>query len=628
MSEHIKVKLSEFLSKHRRSILLLLDILVIAASYSLTWVLISGRADMEAYFSLLISSCFLFVSCFAIVYAATGMYDSLWRYAEIVEIFRCCLSSLAATGIFVVMTQILFQERRFPRSVYVLSALFATTFTLYIRLVYRMYRNIRINRMGKKRRRVMVVGAGDAASTLLHEINKNPTKEMNVICAVDDDVNKVGRNLLGVHIMGTTDDIPTLVQQCQIETILIAIPTLDGKNKKRILDICSSTNCNIRMLPDIVKIIKDDEDVLSRLTDVKVEDLLGREPIILAEEAYKFVNNKVVMVTGGGGSIGSELCRQIAGFKPKKLIIVDIYENSAYSIQQELKRKYGKKLDLDVRIASVRDTKKMDDLFSELRPNVVFHAAAHKHVPLMEDAPEEAVKNNVFGTYNCALCAEKYSVEKFVLISTDKAVNPTNVMGATKRICEMIIQNIAENTEGTTTFAAVRFGNVLGSNGSVIPLFKEQLAEGGPLTVTDKDIIRYFMTIPEAVSLVLEAGAISKKSGEIFVLDMGEPVKIVTLAENLIKMAGFIPYKDIDIVFTGLRPGEKLYEELLMDEEGLKKTDNNKIFIGSPIKMDASRFFSDLLELKAVAYENDREKLLVKIKAMVPTFNHQIVNYH
>ena len=628
MSEHIKVKLSEFLSKHRRSILLLLDILVVAASYSLTWVLISGRADMEAYFSLLISSCFLFVSCFAIVYAATGMYDSLWRYAEIVEIFRCCLSSLAATGIFVVMTQILFQERRFPRSVYVLSALFATTFTLYIRLVYRMYRNIRINRMGKKRRRVMVVGAGDAASTLLHEINKNPTKEMNVICAVDDDVNKVGRNLLGVHIMGTTDDIPTLVQQCQIETILIAIPTLDGKNKKRILDICSSTNCNIRMLPDIVKIIKDDEDVLSRLTDVKVEDLLGREPIILAEEAYKFVNNKVVMVTGGGGSIGSELCRQIAGFKPKKLIIVDIYENSAYSIQQELKRKYGKKLDLDVRIASVRDTKKMDDLFSELRPNVVFHAAAHKHVPLMEDAPEEAVKNNVFGTYNCALCAEKYSVEKFVLISTDKAVNPTNVMGATKRICEMIIQNIAENTEGTTTFAAVRFGNVLGSNGSVIPLFKEQLAEGGPLTVTDKDIIRYFMTIPEAVSLVLEAGAISKKSGEIFVLDMGEPVKIVTLAENLIKMAGFIPYKDIDIVFTGLRPGEKLYEELLMDEEGLKKTGNNKIFIGSPIKMDASRFFSDLLELKAVAYENDREKLLVKIKAMVPTFNHQIVNYH
>ncbi|MBR6518361.1 MAG: polysaccharide biosynthesis protein [Oscillospiraceae bacterium] len=628
MSEHIKQKIVALLSKYRKAILLLMDILVVAVAYSLSWVLISGRADMAAYFSLLISSCFLFVACFAIIYAATGMYDSLWRYAEIVEIFRCCMSSVAATVVFIIMTQLLFQERRFPHSVYGLSAIIATTLTLYTRLVYRMYRNFRINKSGKKRRRVLVVGAGDAASTLLHEINKNPTKEMNVICVVDDDKNKVGRNLLGVHIMGTTEDIPTLVQQCQIETILIAIPTLDGKNKKRILDICASTNCNIRMLPDIVKIIKDDEDILSRISDVKVEDLLGREPIILAEEAYKFINNKVIMVTGGGGSIGSELCRQIAGFKPKKLIIVDIYENSAYYIQQELKRKYGKKLDLDVRIASVRDTKKIDDLFNELRPQVVFHAAAHKHVPLMEDSPEEAVKNNVFGTYNCALCAEKYSAEKFILISTDKAVNPTNVMGATKRICEMIIQNIAENSDGATTFAAVRFGNVLGSNGSVIPLFKEQLAEGGPLTVTDKEIIRYFMTIPEAVSLVLEAGAISKKSGEIFVLDMGDPVKIVTLAENLIKMAGLIPYKDIDIVFTGLRPGEKLYEELLMDEEGLQKTDNNKIFIGSPLKMDASRFFSDLLELKSAAYENDREKLMAKIKTMVPTFNHMVINHH
>ena len=627
MSEYIKSHFSRFLSKNRRTLLLMADVFVIAVAYSLTWVLISGRADMEAYFSLMVSSCFLFVSCFVIIFITTGMYDSLWRYAEIVEIFKCLRSSLVATAIFVCMTLVLFNERRFPRSVYVLSAMFATTFTLYIRLIYRMYRNTKINRKGKKRRRVLVVGAGDAASTLLHEINKNPTKEMNVICAVDDDKNKVGRNLMGVHVMGTTEDIPALVKQCQIETILIAIPTLSSQNKKRILDICSSTDCNIRMLPDIVKIIKDDEDILSRITDVKVEDLLGREPIVLADEALNFLNDKTIMVTGGGGSIGSELCRQIAGFRPKKLIIVDIYENSAYSIQKELKRKFGKKLDLDVRIASVRDTKKIDDLFNELRPDVVFHAAAHKHVPLMEDAPEEAVKNNVFGTYNCALCAEKYNVEKFVLISTDKAVNPTNVMGATKRICEMIIQNIAENTEGSTTFAAVRFGNVLGSNGSVIPLFKEQLAEGGPLTVTDKEVIRYFMTIPEAVSLVLQAGAISNKSGEIFVLDMGEPVKIVTLAENLIKMSGLIPYKDIDIVFTGLRPGEKLYEELLMDEEGLRKTDNNKIFIGSPLKMDASRFFTDLLELKAVAYENNSEKLMEKIKTMVPTFNHEVIDY-
>ncbi|MEG1800471.1 MAG: nucleoside-diphosphate sugar epimerase/dehydratase [Oscillospiraceae bacterium] len=368
--------------------------------------------------------------------------------------------------------------------------------------------------------------------------------------------------------------------------------------------------------------------MLTRITDVRVEDLLGREPVILAESANNLIKNKIVMVTGGGGSIGSELCRQIATLNPKKLIIVDIYENSAYAIQQELIRKYADSLKLDVRIASVRDAKKMDMLFSELTPNVVFHAAAHKHVPLMEDSPEEAVKNNVFGTYNCALCAEKYGVEKFVLISTDKAVNPTNVMGATKRICEMIVQNIAENSDGVTTFVAVRFGNVLGSNGSVLPLFKDQLAEGGPITVTDKEIVRYFMTIPEAVSLVLEAGAMGKKSGEIFVLDMGDPVKILTLAENLIKMAGFIPYRDIDIVFTGLRPGEKLFEELLQDEESVRKTDNKKIFIGSPLKMDASRFFSDLLELKSVAYSNEQVRLLEKIKTMVPTFNHEIVNYH
>ncbi|MBR5251954.1 MAG: polysaccharide biosynthesis protein [Oscillospiraceae bacterium] len=628
MSDFIKTKFSAFLSKNRRTILLLADVIVVTISYSLTWALISGRADWDLYSSLLFSSCFLFVSCFAIVYVTTGMYDSLWRYAEIIEIFRCCMSSIAAIVIFVVMTLLLFQERRIPLSVYGLSAMFATTFTLYMRLVYRMYRNTKISKLGKKRRRVLVVGAGDAASTLLHEIKKNPTQEMSVVCAVDDNRDKVGRTIMGVSVMGTTEDIPTLVQQCQIETILVAIPTLDNKNKKRILDICASTNCNIRMLPDIVKIIKNEEDLLSRITDVKVEDLLGREPIILNDEDLAFINGKTVMVTGGGGSIGSELCRQIASFKPKKLVIVDIYENSAYSIQQELRRKYKDKLSLDVRIASVRDSKKMDDLFDELRPQIVFHAAAHKHVPLMEDSPGEAVKNNVFGTYNCALCAEKYEVEKFVLISTDKAVNPTNVMGATKRICEMIIQNIAENTEGTTTFVAVRFGNVLGSNGSVIPLFKDQLAEGGPLTVTDKNIVRYFMTIPEAVSLVLEAGAMSRKSGEIFVLDMGNPVKIVTLAENLIKMSGLIPYKDIDIVFTGLRPGEKLYEELLMDEEGMRKTENKKIFIGSPLKMDASRFFTDLLELKSIAYENDTERLLKKIKSMVPTFNHEVVDYH
>ena len=619
--------INRLISKFRRLILFMFDLVIVCCAYLFTWLLISGRANIGDYISLMVSSCFLFTACYGIVYYATGMYDSLWRYAEIIEFFRCAASSVAAVVAFIAITLMIFEERRLPISVYALSAVFASSRTLYTRLFYRMYRNTKINSLGKKRSRVLLVGAGDAASTLLHELNKNPDKDMNVICAVDDDKNKRGRSIIGVEILGSTDDIPDLVSQCQIDTILIAIPTLDRTNRKRIIDICASTNCKIKTLPDIVKIIADGEDLASRITDIKVEDLLGREPVILADEATKFIKGKTVHVTGGGGSIGSELCRQIAAIGPKQLLIVDIYENSAYAIQQELIRKYHGKLNLEVRIASVRDTKKMDALFREFRPEVVFHAAAHKHVPLMEDAPEEAVKNNVFGTYNCALCAEKYGVEKFVLISTDKAVNPTNVMGATKRICEMIVQNIARSSDGSTTFVAVRFGNVLGSNGSVLPLFKEQLAEGGPITVTHPDIVRYFMTIPEAVSLVLEAGAMGEKSGEIFVLDMGEPVKILTLAENIIKLSGFIPYKDIEIVFTGLRPGEKMYEELLQDEEGVRKTANSKIFIGSPLKMDADRFFTDLLELKAIAYENDRPKLMKKMRVMVPTFNHETVDY-
>ena len=618
--------INKFTSKYRRFFLLITDLVVVCAAYLLTWMLISGRASIKEYLGLMVSSCFLFVACYGIIFACTGMYDSLWRYAEIVEFFRCCISSAIAVLAFVVITMAIYTEKRIPYAVYVLSAVFGSSLTMYTRLTYRMYRNTKIGLMGKKRRRVMLVGAGDAASTLLHEINKNPDQEMNVICAVDDDHSKIGRSIIGIEVLGGTEDIPDLVAQCQIETILIAIPTLDSLNRKRILDICASTNCNIRTLPDIVKIIADGKDLASRITDVKVEDLLGRDPVILADEATKLVKDKVVFVTGGGGSIGSELCRQIASIGLKQLVIIDIYENSAYAIQQELVRKYHENLNLEVRIASVRDTKKMDSLFCEFKPNVVFHAAAHKHVPLMEDSPAEAVKNNVFGTYNCALCAEKYGVEKFVLISTDKAVNPTNVMGATKRLCEMIIQNIADNSQGTI-FVAVRFGNVLGSNGSVLPLFKDQLAEGGPITVTDPEIVRYFMTIPEAVSLVLEAGAMGEKSGEIFVLDMGNPVKILTLAENLIKMSGFIPYRDINIVFTGLRPGEKLYEELLQDEESVRKTDNKKIFIGSPLKMDADRFFSDLLELKAIAYENDEQRLLPKMKQIVPTFRHEVVDY-
>lgn len=618
----MRSQISSFAQRFRKQILITFDIFVVTVSYMLPWALIAGRTSYQEHNSLLISSCFFFVCCYEIVYGLMGMYDSLWRYAEIVEFFRLCVASVVAVSVFVVVTVLLWwQERRVPISVYFLSALFASSLTLYSRLTYRMYRNTTLKKRRQPRRRTMLIGAGDAASTLLHEVAKNKSPEMNFICCVDDAPEKVGRSIMGIEIMGTTEDIPELVERCEIETILLAIPTVDDENKRRILSICNQTKCNVRILPDIVQIIADGgKDMLTRVRDVRVEDVLGREPIELTDLTDALVSNKTVMVTGGGGSIGSELCRQIAARRPKKLVIVDIYENSAYSIQQELVRRYGSTLDLEVCIASVRDSKKMDRLFDRVRPNVVFHAAAHKHVPLMEDAPEEAVKNNVFGTYNVALSAEKYGAERFVLISTDKAVNPTNVMGATKRLCEMIVQALAQKS--ATKFVAVRFGNVLGSNGSVIPLFKEQIAAGGPVTVTHPDIVRFFMTISEAVHLVLEAGAMGD-GGDIFVLDMGNPVRILDLAENLIKLSGFIPYRDIEIKFTGLRPGEKLYEELLMDEEGLRQTDNKKIFVGAPLQLNKNTFFDHLKTLKEIAYSNNSENLVQALIDLVPTFHHE-----
>lgn len=586
------------------------------------WSLIDGRTSFYQHNSLLIASCFFFVCCYEIVYGLMGMYDSLWRYAEIVEFFRLCVASAIAVSVFVVVTVLLWwRERRVPISVYFLSAMFASSLTLYSRLTYRMYRNTTLKKRRQPRRRTLLIGAGDAASTLLHEAAKNKSPEMNFICCVDDAPEKVGRSIMGIEIMGTTEDIPDLVERCEIETILLAIPSADDENKRRILSICNKTKCNVRILPDIVQIIADGgKDILNRVRDVRVEDVLGREPIELTDLTNTLVSGKTVMVTGGGGSIGSELCRQIAACRPKKLVIVDIYENNAYAIQQELTRRYGSALDLEVCIASVRDSKKVDMLFDCHRPDVVFHAAAHKHVPLMEDAPEEAVKNNVFGTYNVAMSAEKYKTERFVLISTDKAVNPTNVMGASKRLCEMIVQALAQKSE--TKFVAVRFGNVLGSNGSVIPLFKEQIAAGGPVTVTHPDIVRYFMTISEAVHLVLEAGAMGN-GGDIFVLDMGNPVRILDLAENLIKLSGFIPYRDIEIKFTGLRPGEKLYEELLMDEEGLRQTDNKKIFVGAPLRLNKNTFFDHLATLKQIAYSNNSGNLVQALIDLVPTFHHE-----
>ena len=464
-------------------------------------------------------------------------------------------------------------------------------------------------------KKVIIVGAGSAGSTILKEIQTSNKIKYNVVGFVDSDKNKIGTYISGVKVLGEPENIKLYAEITDADLIIIAIPRATAKEIKRLSNLCLETKCETKILPGIYQLL-DGEISVSRLRNVDVQDLLGRDPIDLnTDEIMGYIKDEVVLVTGGGGSIGSELCRQIASHEPKQLIILDIYENNAYEIEQELKRTHPE-LNLLTLIASVRDSVKMDDVFRTYRPGIVFHAAAHKHVPLMETSPNEAVKNNIIGTYKVVKCADRYKVKRFVQISTDKAVNPTNIMGATKRVCEMIIQAFAKKSE--TKFVAVRFGNVLGSNGSVIPLFKKQIAEGGPVTVTHKDIIRYFMTIPEAVSLVLQAGAYAE-GGEIFVLDMGEQVRIYDLAYNLIKLSGFEPEKDIEIKITGLRPGEKLYEERLMAEEGLKKTANDRISIGKPLEIDEQKLFDSLNVLYDEAYsESTRMKQLVH--DLVPTY--------
>ena len=484
--------------------------------------------------------------------------------------------------------------------------------------------------MNDQRERTLIVGAGRAAAMILNEIRNaasdpnNPSNSILPVCLVDDDIGKLNTKLLGLDVVGPTKDIPVIVKQFHISLIIFAIPSCDESDRKRIMELCSESGCRIKMVPYLSQLFLDDDspELMSQVKDIKIEDLLGREPIRFDRTKIReFISGKICMVTGGGGSIGSELVRQIAKYDPKQIIIVDIYENNAYDIQQELNIEYEDKLNLVTLIASVRDRDKMDQVFRVYRPQVVFHAAAHKHVPLMETSPAEAVKNNIFGTWNMVTLAEKYGTQRFVMISTDKAVNPTNVMGATKRCCEMIVQYMSQKGS-KTEFVTTRFGNVLGSNGSVIPLFRRQIEAGKPVTVTHPDIIRYFMTIPEAVSLVLEAGAIAR-GGEIFVLDMGDPVKITTLAENLIRMYGKVPYRDVEIRFTGLRPGEKLFEELLMDEEGLKNTENKKIFIGNQIKIEPGKLMKQLIELYEVAEKNDNEKTVEKLEEMVETFHHK-----
>jgi len=462
---------------------------------------------------------------------------------------------------------------------------------------------------------VMLIGAGDAGRALALEFSNSDFVRDHLACVIDDNPVKLNKRLCGAPIVGGRQDIPEMVKQYRIDKIIFAIPSCAAKDRKEILDICTTTGCEVQILPGIFQMVNGDVSV-SKLRKVDPQDLLGRDPIrVNLEEIFDYINGKTVLVSGGGGSIGSELCRQIASAKPRRLVIFEIYENNAYDIQMELKRTYPE-LNLEVLIGSVRNTNRVDYVIGKFKPDLIFHAAAHKHVPLMEDSPNEAIKNNVFGTYKMAKAAAKYGVKRFVLISTDKAVNPTNIMGASKRLCEMVVQMM--NRESDTEFVAVRFGNVLGSNGSVIPLFKKQIEAGGPVTVTHPDIIRYFMTIPEAVSLVLQAGYYAR-GGEIFILDMGEPVKIDTMARNMIRLSGYEPDVDIKVEYTGLRPGEKLYEELLMKEEGLQETANKLIHIGKPIEMDDEKFKQQLdrLEQACKAEVSDMKDIVAEI---VPTY--------
>lgn len=597
-----------------------------------------------------------------IVFYMMHMYNSLWRFASFNELTSIMMATVV-TGTAHVVGITLF-VRRMPIAYYVFGICAQFIFITGIRFGYRFVNLERAKREKTEKsahvkHHVMVIGAGAAGMTVLRELHNSRELTSRACCVIDDNPNKWNRFIEGTPIVGGRDTILENVEKYDIDTIMLTMPSASAKDKRDILNICKETNCELKSLPGIYQ-LANGEVLLSKMKSVAIEDLLGRDQIkVDMAEIFKQLKGKTILVTGGGGSIGSELCRQIAAHEPKQLIIFDVYENNAYEIEQELRRKYKDRLNLVVLIGSVRDTRRIDMVFEKFRPDIVYHAAAHKHVPLMETSPNEAIKNNVVGTYKTAYAALKYGAQKFVLISTDKAVNPTNIMGASKRLCEMVIQSmdvisrtgknnllplllahrdvddpmdradvgvgndVQENTvskaKNRTQFVAVRFGNVLGSNGSVIPLFKKQIEAGGPVTVTHPDIVRYFMTIPEAVSLVLQAGTYAA-GGEIFVLDMGEPVKIDSLARNLIKLSGFEPDVDIKISYSGLRPGEKLYEEKLMAEEGLKKTDNDLIHIGQPISFDTEKFLGQLETLAAESYENS-DHIVELVESIVTTFH-------
>lgn len=602
-------------------LLFLLDIVIINfSSFLALWIRFDmsfgriNRIYLERAYDYWLIHTAITLLCFVIF----QLYASLWRFASVRE-----LINIICAGFLSMILQILgmhIMNFPMPRSYYPMSFVIMTSLVAVSRYSYRILRIVRIHLEASHRKpggRVMIVGAGDAGVMLLREFKNSSHLHKTVECMIDDDTAKKGKMINGVRIIGGRDLIEESVKKYDIDEIIIAMPAVERQKIRDILDICKKTGCELRILPGVYQLINGDVSI-SNLRRVNIEDLLGREPVeLLLNNVMAYVKDKVVMVTGGGGSIGSELCRQIAGYSPRQLIIFDVYENNAYDIQQELKKTHPE-LDLVVLIGSVLNTARINSVIAEHRPDIIYHAAAHKHVPLMEDSPNEAIKNNVMGTYKTAEAACRYGVKKFILISTDKAVRPTNIMGASKRICEMIIQSF--NELSSTEFAAVRFGNVLGSNGSVIPLFKKQIEAGGPVEVTHPDIIRYFMTIPEAVSLVLQAGAYAK-GGEIFILDMGAPVKILDLAENLIRLSGYVPYEEIEIKFIGLRPGEKLFEELLLNEEGKTKTANDRIFIGHPDPMDPLVILKKVRELGEEAkLERDIHEA---VKAVVPEYTYK-----
>ena len=626
------------------------DFIAVCASYFLAlWLRFDGTYSaipekfLKPYMSFIIPAAAVSV----IIFLVFRMYSGMWRYASFSELMRTCLGSITSSLLHSVLITVILC--RMPISYYILGALFQGFFLVVVRFSYRFVQILKKRHEPVEGKRVMLIGAGSSGQMILRDMSRAKEVKDKVVCIIDDNKNKWNRYLNGIPIVGGRDEILSAAAKYKVEEIFLAIPSASVQQKRDILNICNETGCKLRQLPGMYQFVTGEVSV-SAMKDVAIEDLLGREPIKAdMEEVFKFITDKIVMVTGGGGSIGSELCRQIAAHKPNQLIIFDIYENNAYDIQLELKEKYPE-LNLITLIGSVRDSRRMFEVFEEYHPQIVYHAAAHKHVPLMEDSPCEAIKNNAIGTYKTAYAAMVHGCERFVLISTDKAVNPTNIMGASKRLCEMIIQSFdkkikegkaseipqifthdgIENADkdGTgnvfknikTEFVAVRFGNVLGSNGSVIPLFKKQIEKGGPVTVTHPDIIRYFMTIPEAVSLVMLAGTYAH-GGEIFVLDMGSPVKIVDLARNLIRLSGFKPDVDIKIEYTGLRPGEKLFEEKLMAEEGLQKTDNDLIHIGKPLAFDEAVFLEQLEKLTDAAYSNKEKKIRELVKAAVATYH-------